>query len=196
MRSTTPATIAVIAVVATALTGCAKYVPEGQVAPTTAASSAMPSALPSESVVASPSTAPELPAVSLGGVTVTGAPDAEPTVSIKAGAKPATKLLTADVVEGTGAEVSAGATVTAHYVGYGLATGMMFDSSWQRGEPATFPLANVIQGWQDGLVGMKVGGRRVLVIPAAQGYGNTPPDGSGIEAGETLVFVVDMVATQ
>ena len=196
MRSTSTLSLAAVVAATSVLTGCAKYVPEGQVAPTAAVSSATPSALPSETAVASPSAATELPPVSVGGVTVTGALDAEPVVAIKAGAKAATKLLTADVVAGTGAEVAAGATVTAHYVGYGLATGQMFDSSWQRGEPATFPLANVIQGWQDGLVGMKVGGRRVLVIPAAQGYGNTPPDGSGIEAGETLVFVVDMVATQ
>jgi peptidylprolyl isomerase len=70
----------------------------------------------------------------------------------------------------------------------------MFDASWVRGEPATFPLPNVILGWQEGLVGMQVGGRRLLVIPAELGYGNNPPSGSGIEPGETLIFVVDLVS--
>jgi peptidylprolyl isomerase len=75
-------------------------------------------------------------------------------------------------------------------------SGQMFDSSWSRGEPATFPLDGVILGWQEGLLGMKEGGRRILVIPAAQGYGDTPPEGSGIAPGETLVFVVDLTAVQ
>jgi len=84
--------------------------------------------------------------------------------------------------------------LTADYVGYGAATGQMFDASWVRGEPATFPLAGVILGWQEGLVGMQVGGRRLLVIPAELGYGDNPPPGSGIEPGETLIFVVDLVS--
>ena len=85
-------------------------------------------------------------------------------------------------------------TVTAHYTGWGAATGAQFDASWDRGQPATFPLDGVILGWQQGLIGMKVGGRRVLVIPADLGYGQTPPPGSGIQPGETLIFVVDLVA--
>jgi peptidylprolyl isomerase len=70
----------------------------------------------------------------------------------------------------------------------------MFDASWLRGEPATFPLARVILGWQEGLIGMQVGGRRLLVIPADKAYGDNPPQGSGIAAGETLIFVVDLVS--
>jgi peptidylprolyl isomerase len=105
-----------------------------------------------------------------------------------------TELEVTDVVVGTGDPLPAGATLTADYVGYGGATGQMFDASWLRGEPATFPLANVILGWQEGLVGMQVGGRRLLVIPAELGYGNNPPPGSGIEPGETLIFVVDLVS--
>ncbi|MCX6405223.1 MAG: FKBP-type peptidyl-prolyl cis-trans isomerase [Actinobacteria bacterium] len=67
-----------------------------------------------------------------------------------------------------------------------------FDSSWDRGEPATFPISGVIQGWQQGLQGMKVGGRRLLIIPGDLGYG---PAGQGsIEPNETLVFVVDLTA--
>lgn len=133
-------------------------------------------------------------AVVAGPVTVSGALDSEPEVKIKSNAAPAAALIVKDVSLGKGQSVIPGATVTAHYVGYGAASGTMFDSSWARNEPATFPLDGVIEGWQVGLVGMKEGGRRILVIPAAQGYGDAPPDGSGIEPGETLIFVVDMVA--
>lgn len=132
--------------------------------------------------------------VTIGGATVTGPLGAEPAVTIDTAAGAATELLIADAAEGTGQEVQDGDTVTAHYAGYGGATGQLFDASWQRGAPATFPLARVIAGWQQGLVGMKVGGRRVLVIPADLGYGQSPPPGSGIQPGETLVFVVDLVS--
>jgi peptidylprolyl isomerase len=125
-------------------------------------------------------------------VQVTGDYGSEPTVVITPGA-PVTELEITDLIIGTGDELTADSTLTAHYVGYGGATGQMFDASWVRGEPATFPLANVIAGWQGGLVGMQVGGRRLLVIPAELGYGNNPPAGSGIEPGETLIFVVDLV---
>ena len=128
-------------------------------------------------------------------VEVSGEAGAEPKVSITPG-DPVTELEVTDVIVGEGDAVQAGATVTAHYVGYGAATGQMFDSSWVRGEPATFPLPNVILGWQEGLVGMQAGGRRLLVIPAELGYGENPPPGSGIEAGETLIFVVDLVSSE
>lgn len=128
-------------------------------------------------------------------VEVTGEAGSEPVVAITPG-DPVTELQVTDVIVGEGDAVQAGATVTAHYVGYGAVTGQMFDSSWVRDEPATFPLPNVILGWQEGLVGMQAGGRRLLVIPAEQGYGNNPPPGSGIEAGETLIFVVDLVSSE
>jgi FKBP-type peptidyl-prolyl cis-trans isomerase len=105
-----------------------------------------------------------------------------------------TELVVTDDVEGTGAEVQAGDTITAHYVGVQASDGVEFDSSWSRGEPATFPLDRVIQGWSEGLVGMKEGGRRTLVIPAEQAYGQSPPPGSGIQPGATLVFTVDLVS--
>jgi peptidylprolyl isomerase len=108
---------------------------------------------------------------------------------------PVTELVVTDDVVGTGAEVQAGDEVTVHYVGVSASTGQEFDSSWRRGETISFPLSGVIQGWSEGLVGMKVGGRRTLVIPPEQAYGNSPPPGSGIAPGETLVFTVDMVAT-
>ena len=128
-------------------------------------------------------------------VEVTGEIEAEPVVVITPG-DPVTELGVTDIIVGEGDKVPAGATVTAHYVGYGAATGVMFDASWARGEPATFPLDQVILGWQEGLVGMQVGGRRLLVIPGALGYGENPPPGSGIEPGETLIFVVDLVSFQ
>jgi peptidylprolyl isomerase len=107
--------------------------------------------------------------------------------------EPVTELRITDEVVGTGDEVTEGATVTAHYVGVSASTGAQFDASWDRGAPISFPLDGVIQGWSQGLVGMKVGGRRNLVIPAAMAYGNTPPPGAGIAPGETLVFTVDLV---
>jgi peptidylprolyl isomerase len=116
-------------------------------------------------------------------------------VAVLQGAVPATSLVTADVVPGSGDEVAAGATVTVQYCGVGLASGAVFDSSWARGEPVSFPLSGVIKGWQDGIPGMQPGGRRVLVIPGADAYGPQPPPGSGIQPDETLVFVVDMISS-
>lgn len=129
------------------------------------------------------------------GVTVTGALGSKPTVKLGPDTKSTTQLTVKDLVEGTGDPVKAGATVTAQYVGIGAESGKEFDSSWSRGEPASFSLTQVIQGWADGIPGMKVGGRRLLVIPGALAYGDNPPSGSGIGKNETLVFVVDLVPT-
>jgi peptidylprolyl isomerase len=130
-----------------------------------------------------------------GGVTVSGAPGAAPTAKVSAETATVTELTLTDLVEGTADPVAPGATVTVNYVGYGGITGAKFDSSWDRGQPASFPLSGVITGWQDGIPGMKVGGRRLLVIPGAMAYGATPPDGSGIKPNEPLVFVVDLVSS-
>ncbi|HSO04618.1 MAG TPA: FKBP-type peptidyl-prolyl cis-trans isomerase [Candidatus Limnocylindrales bacterium] len=126
------------------------------------------------------------------GVTVTGAKDAEPTIELAEDFAPATELAVADVYLGQGDPVAPGATVTVNYVGVGQASGEIFDSSWQRGEPATFPLDGVIAGWTQGLVGMQPGGRRLLVIPAELAYGDAGA-GADIAPGETLVFVVDLI---
>ncbi len=104
-----------------------------------------------------------------------------------------TELVVTDDVEGGGDEVTAGATVTAHYVGVSASTGAQFDASWDRGSPISFPLDGVIRGWSEGLIGMKVGGRRTLVIPGDMAYGANPPPGAGIAPNETLVFTVDLV---
>ncbi len=107
---------------------------------------------------------------------------------------PATELCIVDDIVGAGVEVAAGGTVTVHYVGVGQASGAEFDSSWSRGETISFGLNQVIAGWGQGLVGMKVGGRRTLIIPAELAYGQNPPT-PAIAPGETLVFVVDLVST-
>jgi peptidylprolyl isomerase len=107
--------------------------------------------------------------------------------------EPVTELVVTDDVVGTGDEVTPGATVTAHYVGVSASTGAQFDASWDRGAPISFPLDGVIRGWSEGLLGMKVGGRRTLVIPGDMAYGATPPPGAGIAPNETLVFTVDLV---
>ena len=127
------------------------------------------------------------------GVQVEGALDAKPTINLPGGEPPA-ELVSTDIAEGEGEAVPAGATVTTHYVGVSWSTGQEFDSSWDRGQPAEFPLSRVIAGWTEGIPGMKIGGRRLLVIPSELAYGQTPPPGAGIAPGETLVFVIDMVS--
>jgi peptidylprolyl isomerase len=103
-------------------------------------------------------------------------------------------LLIEEVVVGTGEEAQIGRTAVVHYVGVGVTSGEQFDASWDRDEPFVFPLGAgyVIQGWDRGVVGMKVGGRRRLVIPAHLGYGERGA-GSVIAPNETLIFVVDLL---
>jgi peptidylprolyl isomerase len=107
--------------------------------------------------------------------------------------RPSPDLLVYDVVEGDGAEATAGRPLSMHYVGKSLSTGAEFDASWDRGEPFAFTLGagEVIPGWDIGVEGMREGGRRVLVIPPGLAYGaeGSPPN---IKPGETLVFVVDL----
>lgn len=99
-----------------------------------------------------------------------------------------------DLQEGTGPEVQPGATITAHYTGAVAADGTIFQSSLDRGEPIQFSLGGVIKGWTDGVPGMKVGGKRRLIIPADQAYGANPPAGSGIPANAPLVFDIELVS--
>jgi len=120
----------------------------------------------------------------------------EPVVTVDTSVPASDALQQQDIAVGTGAEVVATSTVDAQYVGYGATSGKMFDSSWKNGSPVEFPLANVITGWQNGLLGMKAGGRRVLVIPGSMGYGASPPQGSGILPNESLIFVVDLTAVK
>jgi len=101
-------------------------------------------------------------------------------------------LQTTDTVEGTGEEVKAGDTVTVDYTGAVAATGVIFQSSKDSGQPVSFGLDQVIDGWKEGIPGMKVGGTRRLLIPADKAYGATPPSGSGIPANAALVFDVTL----
>ena len=102
-------------------------------------------------------------------------------------------LVITDLVVGDGAEAVAGGRVEVHYVGVDFETGEQFDASWDRGESITFPLAGLIAGWQEGIPGMRVGGRRQLVIPPRLAYGEA---GGHRLAGRTLVFVIDLLNVQ
>jgi peptidylprolyl isomerase len=105
--------------------------------------------------------------------------------------EPPKELDILDIVVGEGAEAMPGATVEVHYVGVQFKDGVEFDASWNRGETITFPLRGLIQGWQEGIPGMRVGGRRQLTIPPHLAYGAA---GSGHQlAGETLVFIIDLL---
>lgn len=124
---------------------------------------------------------------------VTGPAGQKPIIKIVSKDAP-TMLVTKDVIEGSGAEVKAGATVTIHYVGVRFSDGGQFDASWDRGQPAQFPLPNLIPAWQQGIPGMKPGGRRLLVVPPALGYGAAGA-GTDIPPNATLVFVVDLISS-
>jgi len=117
----------------------------------------------------------------------------KPTVEIPAG-DPPSGLQVEDLVEGDGREATPGTTCTMQYVGHSWSTGKQFDASWDRGEPFSFRLGAgmVISGWDQGVAGMKVGGRRRLTIPPELGYGSRGAGGV-IKPGETLVFVVDLL---
>ena len=116
--------------------------------------------------------------------------DKKPEIEFPDGPAP-DELLMEDVVVGDGAEAVPGGTVKVHYVGVEYDTGDEFDSSWNRNESIEFPLRGLIEGWQDGIPGMRVGGRRKLTIPPVKAYG---PAGSGHRlSGKTLIFVIDLL---
>jgi peptidylprolyl isomerase len=108
--------------------------------------------------------------------------------------EPPGELVVTDVTEGDGTEATAGANVSVHYVGVAHSTGEEFDASYNRGSPLEFRLGvgQVISGWDQGVQGMKVGGRRQLVVPPHLGYGERGAGGV-IKPGETLIFVVDLL---
>lgn len=102
-----------------------------------------------------------------------------------------TELDIVDMVVGEGAEALPGSTVDVHYVGVEYETGEEFDASWNRGASINFPLRSLISGWQEGIPGMKVGGRRMLVCPPHLAYG--PAGGGHHLSGKTLIFVIDLL---
>ncbi len=113
------------------------------------------------------------------------------------GDQPPTDLVVEDITVGDGAPAAAGSTVSAHYVGVAHSTGEEFDASWNRGAPLDFRLGvgMVIAGWDQGIEGMKVGGRRRLTIPPHLAYGDAGAGGA-IAPGETLIFVVDLMGVR
>ena len=115
----------------------------------------------------------------------------KPEIDFPEGPAP-TELVIEDITVGDGTEAGPGQTVTVHYVGVDYETGDQFDASWDRGESIEFRLKGLIVGWQEGIPGMKVGGRRKLTIPPEMAYG---PAGSGHRlSGRTLIFVIDLLA--
>jgi peptidylprolyl isomerase len=175
-------TLVTLAAVAAGTLSCSSPAAAPTTAPTAAASGA-----------AGPSTPAGLAACTADDVTVGGAPGSKPTITVPDTCSPPTQLLSKDLVAGTGPEVTPGVTMQTHYLLVTWSDKQELDSSWSRGEP--FPLENVgraqvIDGWNEGLIGMKQGGRRLLVVPPDKGYGQ---GGNGIRPGETLVFVVDAV---
>lgn len=118
----------------------------------------------------------------------------EPTVTVPSGTPP-TQLLTKDLIVGSGAVAQSGHTVAVQYIGYSWTTKQKFDASWDHNQAFTFALGagQVIPGWDQGVAGMKVGGRRELVIPPSLAYRSQSPT-PAIAANDTLIFVVDLVS--
>lgn len=162
--------------------------------PTPTPTTATPTAAPSTSYA--PATGP---AVTFDGVTVKGAADLKgfPGVTSKSTTGPA-KLEVKDLVVGKGAAATPTSTVNVQYYGALYRDGKEFDSSWSRGAPASFSLTRVVAGFTKGIGGttgvapMKVGGRRIIIMPAADGYGSTAQN--GIPANSPLVFIVDLIS--
>jgi peptidylprolyl isomerase len=148
-----------------------------------------PAATTAPPTTATPSVAGQ-PCVAVSDPLPAGAPD----VPVAIGPPP-TQLVVQDIVEGTGAVVTPNQTLSVDYIGVACSNGHIFDSSYAQGQPATFALSGVIAGWQQGLPGMKVGGRRLLGIPPDLAYGDVGAGGV-IAPGETLWFVIDVHAAQ
>jgi len=114
----------------------------------------------------------------------------KPEIEFYEGPEP-TELVIIDIEEGTGDAASAGSTVDVHYLGVDFESGEEFDSSWSRGQSINFPLASLIKGWQEGIPGMKIGGRRQIIAPPHLAYG--PAGGGHRLSGRTLIFVIDLL---
>ncbi|WP_210478872.1 FKBP-type peptidyl-prolyl cis-trans isomerase [Naasia sp. SYSU D00948] len=114
----------------------------------------------------------------------------KPEIDAPVGPAPSTLEVT-DITVGDGPEAGPRSTVNVHYLGVEYDTGEEFDSSWNRGQSINFPLTSLIAGWQQGIPGMKVGGRRRLVVPPALAYG--PAGGGHRLSGKTLIFVIDLL---
>jgi peptidylprolyl isomerase len=161
-----------------------------------------PSASPSPSAALTPATASPSPSASstvpvqtsLDGITVTGEKGKTPKVTFKPKPFVVDKTQTKVLIQGDGNAILADGIVTINYHGVNGRDAAVFDSSFTRGTPASFPLANVIAGFKTGLTGQKVGSRVLVVIPSSEGYGETGSSDGTIKAGDTLIFVVDILA--
>jgi peptidylprolyl isomerase len=195
MRKTTTITCAVLALAA-AVAGCGSSggtTAAGVVtAPSAGATSATSTAAPSSSATTT-SAAASATSTTTSSTPLPAALKTKPKVSIPSGPPP-TKLVIKDLVKGTGAAATASSTVNVQYVGVLYKGGKQFDASWNdgSGQPVSLPLTGVIKGWQQGIPGMKIGGRRELIIPPSLGYGATAQ--SKIPADSTLVFIIDLHA--
>lgn len=181
-----PRAVALLAVAAAAVTACSSG---GHAAGTSTTSAPTSSAASASTSPSGAGSGASLPAVA-------HATDMKVEPLPAAGNGPApTTLLTRNLVVGTGTAAGSTSTVEVQYVGANYADGKVFDSSWSRGQPTSFPLNGVIPGFAQGIVGMKVGGRREIVIPPALGYGDagSPP---AVAPNETLVFVVDLLSVR
>lgn len=156
-------------------------VPTEPAGPTT---TSQPSGAPSTSVATIP----------IGEASPAGTFGKRPTVIVPSTAPP-TQLEASDLIVGTGPAVQAGQTITVQYDGYSWTSKKEFDASWNRNQPFSFPLGQgqVIQGWDQGVAGMKIGGRRELVIPPNLAYGSRSPSPE-IASNDTLIFVVDLIS--
>jgi len=123
---------------------------------------------------------------------VSGAKGSKPTISAPVGSPPST-LQKSDIYVGDGKEAIESSILEVHYTLMAWSSGTLVESSWDSGQTATFPLSGVIAGWQQGIPGMKEGGRRLLVIPPDLGYGSQGAGGA-IGPNETLIFVVDLIS--
>jgi len=184
----------VVAAAAVALVACSPNEEPSDLPPgTDPTPSQVEAADSSSSAPTGQSSAPQGPECTVEDVQVSGEPGQKPTITLPETCSPPTTLLSTDLVAGTGAEATAGSTIEANYLLMTWSDKVIKDNSFDRGQP--FPLENlgqasVIDGWNEGLIGMKEGARRLLVVPPDKGYGK---GGQGIKPNETLVFVVDAV---
>jgi peptidylprolyl isomerase len=175
MRSRVPHLLTASALAALALSACGSTKANPAILPA-------PSAPQGKITVPAPITTPK-----------TGPLSKEPTIAKGKGPAP-TKLVIKDLVKGTGAVLKVGQTATVNYVGAAYSSAKVFDASWKTGAPASFPLVTggLIEGWVQGLPGMRIGGRRELIIPAALAYGK-PGKPPLITPNEPLTFIIDLL---
>jgi peptidylprolyl isomerase len=185
MRKTSTITLSAIALAA-AVAGCGSSTAPGvQLAPSAGATA------PTSTVASASTTATTTSSTSTSSVPLPAALKTKPKVVPPSGPPPK-KLVIKDLIKGTGPAATAGSTVTVQYVGVLYKGGTQFDASWNdgSGQPVQLPLSGVIPGWQQGIPGMKVGGRRELIIPPSLAYKAAAQ--AKIPANSTLVFVIDL----